>query len=447
MPLLSSPSAVAAAEASAQPEPNAANTTVDPKLNRLVAAQLCKTKMCAMFARGSCTDPTCRFAHSELELRSPPDLTKTAICRAFQRGHCREFACKFAHGEQELRVTPSVYKTQICHFFERGHCKKGSRCRHAHGTAELRAFEGPEPLAEAADDAAVPKELTTAPASPGSEPWASTPTGPRRAATPPGWAGVSPPERTPPPLPCRWAGASPAALSGSKRVPKQQRARGRRLVGEMGVPAPPLPLGCVTSCGTVQVAGTPVATDLEVPWQKQVLEPMKVCLPGLDNWGLAGGGLFFTADQVVSAAAAAAYVAREHSEKASAAYAMAAKFAAAAYEDSVGAARAAAVAAAGHSADTDSTFELVRSLRCRGLGRRRPAGLVAGVGPQERALAAATFGGLSAGKGSVPSTPTLGAGQLPGTPLTPRAMRYLDGPGARWHPAVGAARSMSSLVV
>eukprot|EP00439_Symbiodinium_sp_Y106_P087081 s121_g39.t1 len=49
--------------------------------------------------------------------------------------------CKFAHGEQELRVSPSVYKTQLCNFFARGHCKKGERCRHAHGRAELREFQ------------------------------------------------------------------------------------------------------------------------------------------------------------------------------------------------------------------------------------------------------------------------------------------------------------------
>lgn len=113
----------------------------DPKLNHLVAAQLCKTKMCAMFTRGQCRDEACRFAHSRMELRSAPDLTKTAMCRAFARGRCKDPACRFAHGEEELRVTPTVYKTQLCNFFERGRCKKGDRCRHAHGTSELRSFE------------------------------------------------------------------------------------------------------------------------------------------------------------------------------------------------------------------------------------------------------------------------------------------------------------------
>jgi len=119
----------------------AAAAEKDAKLNCLVAAQLQKTKMCAMHRRGTCKDPTCQFAHSSDELRCAPDLTKTAICRMFARGQCRNPECKFAHGEQELRVTPNVYKTQLCNFFTRGHCKKGNRCRHAHGDEELRGFE------------------------------------------------------------------------------------------------------------------------------------------------------------------------------------------------------------------------------------------------------------------------------------------------------------------
>jgi len=112
----------------------------DGKLNQLVAAQLQKTKMCAMNQRGICREPNCRFAHSQSELRTAPNLAKTAICRMYTNGQCRNSMCKFAHGEKELRVTPCVYKTQLCNFHTRGHCKKGSRCRHAHGQDELRAF-------------------------------------------------------------------------------------------------------------------------------------------------------------------------------------------------------------------------------------------------------------------------------------------------------------------
>jgi hypothetical protein len=113
----------------------------DSKINRLVAAQLNKTKMCAMFARGHCRDIQCRFAHSPTELRNAPDLHKTAICRLYAKGLCNDKKCNFAHGEEELRVTPTVYKTQLCNFHQRGHCKKGNRCRHAHGNQELRSFQ------------------------------------------------------------------------------------------------------------------------------------------------------------------------------------------------------------------------------------------------------------------------------------------------------------------
>lgn len=132
----------------------------DAKVNHLVAAQLTKTKICAMFKRGACRDSQCRFAHSQNELRSPPDLTKTSMCRAFARGRCRDPTCKFAHGEKELRVTPSVYKTQICHYFQQGNCKKGDFCRHAHRAEELRYFElGSE------DDAALSSEGQVSPMS------------------------------------------------------------------------------------------------------------------------------------------------------------------------------------------------------------------------------------------------------------------------------------------
>jgi len=109
--------------------------------NHLVVKQLSRTKMCAMFSRGTCVEDNCRFAHSAQELRSAPDLSKTAMCRLYALGKCKDEKCKFAHGEEELRVTPSVYKTQLCNFFERGHCKKGDKCRHAHGKEQLRSFQ------------------------------------------------------------------------------------------------------------------------------------------------------------------------------------------------------------------------------------------------------------------------------------------------------------------
>jgi len=143
----------------------------DATPNRLVIAQLNKTRMCIKFTKGACKDSECCFAHSEEEKRSQPDLSKTAICRAFQRGKCSDAECKYAHGEDELRVNPNVYKTQLCNFFQRGHCKKGATCRHAHGRKELRGLqEQIPPMPGRKECLATPKrgaKLVQAPESPG----------------------------------------------------------------------------------------------------------------------------------------------------------------------------------------------------------------------------------------------------------------------------------------
>lgn len=105
-----------------------------------VTARLTKTKMCHFFERGKCASSDCRYAHSQAELRSQPNLEKTKLCKTFvQDGYCNDGEnCGFAHGEGELRVTDGIYKTQMCHFFERGRCLKGDRCNHAHGKEDLR---------------------------------------------------------------------------------------------------------------------------------------------------------------------------------------------------------------------------------------------------------------------------------------------------------------------
>jgi hypothetical protein len=105
-----------------------------------VTARLTKTKMCHFFERGKCASTDCRYAHSQAELRTQPNLEKTKLCKSFvQDGFCRDGEnCGFAHGEGELRVTEGIYKTQMCHFFERGRCLKGERCNHAHGKEDLR---------------------------------------------------------------------------------------------------------------------------------------------------------------------------------------------------------------------------------------------------------------------------------------------------------------------
>eukprot|EP00437_Effrenium_voratum_P007381 CAMPEP_0181438132 /NCGR_PEP_ID=MMETSP1110-20121109/21747_1 /TAXON_ID=174948 /ORGANISM="Symbiodinium sp., Strain CCMP421" /LENGTH=309 /DNA_ID=CAMNT_0023561801 /DNA_START=81 /DNA_END=1010 /DNA_ORIENTATION=- len=117
----------------------------DKKKDSAVVLQLTKTKMCAFFERGKCSSETCRYAHSQDELRRAPNLQKTKLCKSFLQGRCRDGEnCSFAHGEGDLRVTDGIYKTQMCNFYERGYCKKGDRCNHAHGDRDLRPAASPQ---------------------------------------------------------------------------------------------------------------------------------------------------------------------------------------------------------------------------------------------------------------------------------------------------------------
>lgn len=105
--------------------------------------RIAKTKMCIHFVNGRCTrDFQCLFAHSEEELREPPDLYKTRLCPSFvtENWSCRNGnACRFAHGEAELRWTPEFYKTSLCPYWQKGNgCAAGEFCRWAHGAQELR---------------------------------------------------------------------------------------------------------------------------------------------------------------------------------------------------------------------------------------------------------------------------------------------------------------------
>merc|ERR1711904_388168 len=75
------------------------------------------------------------------------DLRKTKICPNITKtGHCEMGdQCNFAHSELELRSTPNLYKTALCNSFMSGECKLGEYCRFAHGEAELRMKPITEP--------------------------------------------------------------------------------------------------------------------------------------------------------------------------------------------------------------------------------------------------------------------------------------------------------------
>ena len=98
--------------------------------------------MCVHFQRARVCRDDCSFAHSEDNLRAPPDLQKTMLCAAWLRGDCAAAHCRFAHGVSELRGTAAVCKTQLCWWYTcGGTCTRGAGCRHAHGESELRPAE------------------------------------------------------------------------------------------------------------------------------------------------------------------------------------------------------------------------------------------------------------------------------------------------------------------
>jgi len=120
------------------PESDTSSDDGRKALPSAVQARFRKTRMCTMFAQGSChLGTSCRFAHSRAELSSAPDLRKTKLCFDFFRKQCDKVDCNFAHGYHELRHMDGVYKTELCHGFAQGKCRFGTSCRFAHGEGEL----------------------------------------------------------------------------------------------------------------------------------------------------------------------------------------------------------------------------------------------------------------------------------------------------------------------
>mmetsp|Transcript_47037 Transcript_47037/g.65305 ORF Transcript_47037/g.65305 Transcript_47037/m.65305 type:complete len:97 (+) Transcript_47037:114-404(+) len=81
---------------------------------------LYKTKLCPNLEQGQCIrGGTCKFAHTEEELRKRPDLSKTKLCDEFLKGQCtRGGNCLYAHTVEELRYTDDFFKTSICYNFQ-----------------------------------------------------------------------------------------------------------------------------------------------------------------------------------------------------------------------------------------------------------------------------------------------------------------------------------------
>eukprot|EP01053_Blabericola_migrator_P010685 Blabericola_migrator_1__10684@NODE_609_length_7298_cov_332_353616_g442_i0_p2_GENE_NODE_609_length_7298_cov_332_353616_g442_i0NODE_609_length_7298_cov_332_353616_g442_i0_p2_ORF_typecomplete_len425_score37_58zfCCCH/PF00642_24/3_3e08zfCCCH/PF00642_24/0_0022zfCCCH_3/PF15663_5/3_1e10zf_CCCH_4/PF18345_1/4_9e08zf_CCCH_4/PF18345_1/4_9e02Torus/PF16131_5/0_049Torus/PF16131_5/0_13zfCCCH_4/PF18044_1/2_4e05zfCCCH_4/PF18044_1/1_1e03zfCCCH_2/PF14608_6/0_0041zfCCCH_2/PF14608_6/3_7e02_NODE_609_length_7298_cov_33 len=69
--------------------------------------QCFKTKRCRFWLENRCSrGDKCTYAHTDVELRCPPDLTKTKICTRWKRGVCDKSpeSCAYAHGIDDLRA-------------------------------------------------------------------------------------------------------------------------------------------------------------------------------------------------------------------------------------------------------------------------------------------------------------------------------------------------------
>jgi len=73
------------------------------------------------------------------EVRQKPDLTRTSMCKTqTEVGTCTDPHCRFAHNEAQLRATHGFFKMKMCGFAQSGRCKHGDSCRFAHSREELR---------------------------------------------------------------------------------------------------------------------------------------------------------------------------------------------------------------------------------------------------------------------------------------------------------------------
>lgn len=83
--------------------------------------QCFKTKRCRFWLEGRCTrGNSCTYAHTDVELRVPPNLTKTKICARWRRGTCENSAsdCAYAHGQDDMRETaPDSPSAAMSHDF------------------------------------------------------------------------------------------------------------------------------------------------------------------------------------------------------------------------------------------------------------------------------------------------------------------------------------------
>jgi len=87
-----------------------------------------KTKLCRFFAKGHCTRGAhCTYAHDAGQLQLKPDLTCTKLCPL--KARCTDPACKFAHRQGELRRLDRSARCRVDSSPTSSTTSHGSSCR------------------------------------------------------------------------------------------------------------------------------------------------------------------------------------------------------------------------------------------------------------------------------------------------------------------------------
>jgi len=73
-----------------------------------LSSRCSKTKMCKFYLANKCDrGDECSYAHSQEELRIPPDLAGTQLCPVILEGRaCKNICCRFAHSATEVKGFP-----------------------------------------------------------------------------------------------------------------------------------------------------------------------------------------------------------------------------------------------------------------------------------------------------------------------------------------------------
>lgn len=92
-----------------------------------------------IYNKGSSEGTPGKKSKCDYRIEGRPDLAKTKLCDLYMKKQCLDPSCRWAHGRIELKATADYYKTALCKYWLESVCYAGPHCRHAHGEHEIRS--------------------------------------------------------------------------------------------------------------------------------------------------------------------------------------------------------------------------------------------------------------------------------------------------------------------